>query len=180
MMRFFPTLEAGGRIASHVALVMAVIVLMLNIVPELSEIEGRVKPVRRNVAVTVVEQGDRTLRLSGTAELLRTCRLNCVAAYAGSADERDAALRLAVDRPETFAGRRRAASATKAGPVEWGPLKIDLPAGRPGQELWLRVTERCHGAWPTVSEYPLGRFSGLGDDAAFTATAAVRPEDRPR
>ena len=180
MMRFFPTLEAGGRLASRAALILAVIVLTLNIVPELSEIEGRVKPVRRGFAVTVAEQDGTTLRLSGTAEIVRTCQLYCLGAFIGNADEHDEADRAAVSGIETFAARRPDGPATTPGPVNWGPLEIDLPARRRGQDLWLRVMERCHGAWPTVSEYPVGRFSGLGDDAGFTATAAAHPADRPR
>jgi hypothetical protein len=110
----------------------------------LDRFESDLFPVVSNMQVTEIDQLDRSIRLSGTMQVNRACRLEEVLLYTGDGREPEVErerLRLRViDDPVDLS----------EGEFRWGPWEIARPQFVAGPHLVARMTHRCHPLFDTT------------------------------
>ena len=110
----------------------------------LGRYENELFPVISRMDVTTIEQQADTIRISGTMQVNRACRLQEVLLYTGDGRE-----------PEVTRERLNLRVITEPvdlaeGQFSWGPWEITRPGTVEGPHLVARMTHRCHALFDTT------------------------------
>lgn len=124
--------------------ILAVIGLLWTVINFLVKFEDQIFPVISRMEVTHIEQHERTIRLSGTMQVNRACRLEEVLLYTGDGREP------AADRERLRLRVIREPIDLAAGNSSWGPWEIARPSLIMGPHLVARMTHRCHPLFDTT------------------------------
>lgn len=119
--------------------------------------ESWLAPVVDKMVVTAVKRSADTITIRGELRLLRNCRFEDMALYAGDARNSNA-------RPERLLFSNRPAAGGMAaddGVIEWGPWKIERPMLVTGPHLFMRLSYRCNGLWTSTSTVIIGHADDL-------------------
>lgn len=106
--------------------------------------ENEIFPVISRMDVTAIERHDDTIRIGGTMQVDRACRLREVLLYTGDGREPE------VERERLHLRVIREPVDLTAGEVGWGPWEITRPRVVNGPHLVARMTHRCHALFDTT------------------------------